>query len=39
MEAAGELFKAKDLPERLGPMTVKELRQGLRRGMATTNCC
>lgn len=29
----GELFKSKDLPERLGPMTVKELRQGLRRGM------
>ena len=33
MGAAGELFKSKDLPERLGPMTVKELRQGLRRGM------
>ena len=27
------LFKSRDLPERLGPMTVKELRQGLRRGM------
>ncbi|MFP6897889.1 MAG: ABC transporter permease subunit [Roseibacillus sp.] len=26
-------FKTRDLPERLGPMTVKELRQGLRRGM------
>ena len=33
MGAAGELFKSKDFPERLGPMTVKELRQGLRRGM------
>ncbi|NNM31114.1 MAG: hypothetical protein HKO57_16465, partial [Akkermansiaceae bacterium] len=32
-EAVGDLFKSRDLPERLGPMTVKELRQGLRRGM------
>ena len=27
------MFKSRDLPERLGPMTVKELRQGLRRGI------
>jgi ABC-2 type transport system permease protein len=33
MEQADELFKARELPEKLGPMTVKELRQGLRRGM------
>ena len=33
MEVDGELFKTKDLSERLGPMTVKELRQGMRRGM------
>ena len=33
MEVAGELLRSRDLPERLGPMTVKELRQGLRRGM------
>lgn len=32
-ETAETLFKSRDLPERLGPMTVKELRQGLRRGM------
>lgn len=33
MEAAEELIRSRDLPERLGPMTVKELRQGMRRGM------
>ncbi len=33
MEAAEDIIKARDLPERLGPMTVKELRQGMRRGM------
>jgi len=32
-ESAESLFKSRDLPEKLGPMTVKELRQGLRRGM------
>ncbi len=32
-ESAETLFKSRDLPERLGPMTVKELRQGLRRGI------
>jgi hypothetical protein len=32
-EVADPLFKSRDLPERLGPMTVKELRQGLRRGL------
>ncbi|NIP93147.1 MAG: hypothetical protein GWO24_06695, partial [Akkermansiaceae bacterium] len=32
-EAKEPLFQSRDLPERLGPMTVKELRQGLRRGM------
>ncbi len=32
-EMAASLFKSRDLPEKLGPMTVKELRQGLRRGM------
>lgn len=32
-ELAETLFKSRDLPERLGPMTVKELRQGLRRGI------
>ena len=33
METSEDLFKARELPEKLGPMTVKELRQGLRRGM------
>ena len=32
-ESTEFLFKSRDLPEGLGPMTVKELRQGLRRGM------
>ena len=32
-ESTEFLFKSRDLPEKLGPMTVKELRQGLRRGM------
>jgi hypothetical protein len=32
-EAVQTLFQTRDLPEKLGPMTVKELRQGLRRGM------
>lgn len=32
-ETIDPLFNNRDLPERLGPMTVKELRQGLRRGM------
>ena len=30
--ASDEFWKARDLPKRLGPMTVKELRQGMRRG-------
>jgi ABC-type transport system involved in multi-copper enzyme maturation permease subunit len=30
--ASEEFWKSRDLPQRLGPMTVKELRQGLRRG-------
>ena len=28
-----DFWKERDLPERFGPMTTKELRQGLRRGM------
>lgn len=33
MAVGEDMFKAMELPERLGSMTVKELRQGLRRGM------
>ena len=33
MQSEEEWWKERDLPERLGPMMVKELRQGLRRGL------
>lgn len=33
MGANEEWWQARDLPERLGPMLTKELRQGLRRGL------
>ncbi|MEM9080911.1 MAG: hypothetical protein AAGC74_09500 [Verrucomicrobiota bacterium] len=33
MDAVSDWWKARDLPERLGPMMTKELRQGLRRGI------
>lgn len=33
MQSADDWWKERDLPERLGPMMTKELRQGLRRGL------
>jgi hypothetical protein len=33
MDEGARWWKSRDLPERLGPMVTKELRQGLRRGM------
>ncbi len=33
MERSEEWWKVRDLPQRLGPMVTKELRQGLRRGI------
>lgn len=33
MDASQDWWKSRDLPERLGPMMTKELRQGLRRGL------
>ena len=32
MDSSQDWWKSRDLPERLGPMMTKELRQGLRRG-------
>ncbi|WP_411847167.1 ABC transporter permease [Roseibacillus persicicus] len=33
MDSSQDWWKSRDLPERLGPMMTKELRQGLRRGL------